>query len=247
MKARGLVYLIGVLLLVSCSKSSDPKQDPDLSEGLIAFYPFDGNANDESGNSNHGVLMGQASVDNSLVIGDNENDYLLIPHTLMDNLTDFSCAAMLRINTLHTTGRLPGNNWIGGAAASNANVFGVFYDPVEKAWEFSFFLAPGGRGVFFYDDAIEDGAWHHIVATRTGSIARLFIDGVEIGGGISVSDLTLVIEQGGLIVGQEQDELGGSFEPDQSWAGEIDNLSIYNRALDEDQVQALFEHDGAIE
>lgn len=29
-----------------------------LSEGLIAHYPFDGNANDESGHGNHGIAQG---------------------------------------------------------------------------------------------------------------------------------------------------------------------------------------------
>ncbi|TGO02755.1 hypothetical protein PN36_19610 [Candidatus Thiomargarita nelsonii] len=30
----------------------------DLSDGLVAYYPFSGNANDESGNENHGTVNG---------------------------------------------------------------------------------------------------------------------------------------------------------------------------------------------
>lgn len=33
-------------------------QPVDLSNGLVAYYPFNGNANDESGNGNHGVVRG---------------------------------------------------------------------------------------------------------------------------------------------------------------------------------------------
>ena len=33
-------------------------QPPDINRGLVAYYPFNGNANDESGNGNHGVLNG---------------------------------------------------------------------------------------------------------------------------------------------------------------------------------------------
>ena len=29
-----------------------------LTDGLVAYYPFDGNANDASGNGNHGVVHG---------------------------------------------------------------------------------------------------------------------------------------------------------------------------------------------
>jgi hypothetical protein len=32
-----------------------------LEEGLIAYYPFNGNANDESGNGNHGTEYGGVS------------------------------------------------------------------------------------------------------------------------------------------------------------------------------------------
>ena len=28
----------------------------DLNDGLIAYYPFNGNANDKSGNENHGIV-----------------------------------------------------------------------------------------------------------------------------------------------------------------------------------------------
>jgi hypothetical protein len=35
-----------------------PQALADLNEGLVAYYPFNGNANDESGNGNHGIVNG---------------------------------------------------------------------------------------------------------------------------------------------------------------------------------------------
>jgi hypothetical protein len=32
----------------------------DLNQGLVAYYPFNGNANDQSGNGNHGIVNGAA-------------------------------------------------------------------------------------------------------------------------------------------------------------------------------------------
>ncbi|MDP7282009.1 MAG: hypothetical protein QGG39_19300, partial [Candidatus Poribacteria bacterium] len=37
--------------------------EPDLATGLVAYYPFNGNANDESGNGNHGEVVGVTFVD----------------------------------------------------------------------------------------------------------------------------------------------------------------------------------------
>ncbi|MCP5502969.1 MAG: Ig-like domain-containing protein [Leptospiraceae bacterium] len=41
---------------------SDGCNTIDLTTGLVAHYPFNGNANDESGNGNHGTAMGGASL-----------------------------------------------------------------------------------------------------------------------------------------------------------------------------------------
>ena len=54
----------------------------DLSAGLITFYPFNGNANDESGNGNHGAVNGatltndRLSNSNSAYYFDGINDYI---------------------------------------------------------------------------------------------------------------------------------------------------------------------------
>ena len=40
------------------SDLNDPNSTP-LQQGLVAWYPFDGNASDMSGNGNHGTVMGQ--------------------------------------------------------------------------------------------------------------------------------------------------------------------------------------------
>jgi len=48
--------------LTEAPKTTQPVQTPPvedtLSKGLIAYYPFNGNANDESGNGNHGTVNG---------------------------------------------------------------------------------------------------------------------------------------------------------------------------------------------
>ena len=55
-----------------------------LSEGLVAYYPFNGNANDESGNGNDGELKGDIlSVDrfgksNSAVQFKGKGDYVAV-------------------------------------------------------------------------------------------------------------------------------------------------------------------------
>jgi hypothetical protein len=39
----------------------------DLNDGLVAYYPFDGDANDESGNGNHGTVHGATLTSKGIV------------------------------------------------------------------------------------------------------------------------------------------------------------------------------------
>ena len=51
----------------------------------------------------------------------------------------------------------------------------------------------------------------------------------------------LIIDPGGAWLGQEQDSLGGGFESRQALKGFLDDIRIYNRALTEAEVKALYE------
>ena len=38
-----------------------------VNEGLVAYYPFNGNANDESGDENDGIIFGGVTYDNGII------------------------------------------------------------------------------------------------------------------------------------------------------------------------------------
>ncbi|MBU4445745.1 hypothetical protein KJ656_11790, partial [bacterium] len=55
--------------------------------GIVAYYPFNGNANDESGNDNHGTVNSATLTtdrfgnENSAYYFDGEDDYIRIQHS----------------------------------------------------------------------------------------------------------------------------------------------------------------------
>ena len=214
---------------------------------LLAYYPFNGNANDESGNGNHGTLLGGATVTDALILGDNASDALSLPHTILDELTNFTFAGLLRINTLHTSGGFlaAANPWVGGAASfhPDGNGFNITYDATIRKWR-TLIVPPYQVNYFFDSDTtIEDNNWHHVSVTRDNTTARLYIDGVQAGNPIIVPAAALVADSNGFIVGQEQDFVGGGFDANQSWAGEMDNVRIYNRALTDEEILDIYFHD----
>ena len=65
-------------------KSSEKKEPEFLKEGLVAYYPFNGNANDESGNGNDGQVNGATLVsgrnrEKSVYILNGRTDYIQLP------------------------------------------------------------------------------------------------------------------------------------------------------------------------
>ena len=58
----------------------------DLNDGLVAYYPFNGDANDESGNLNNGIVNGATLTEdrfgnqNSAYNFDGTSDYIRLPH-----------------------------------------------------------------------------------------------------------------------------------------------------------------------
>jgi len=87
---------------------------------------------------------------------------------------------------------------------------------------------------------INDGAWHHIAFAREGSTVRLYIDGVLLDSGTFPVG-SLDIRPGGMVLGQDQDCVGGCFDPNQAFDGLIDELEIFNRALEAWEIQAIFD------
>lgn len=78
--------------------------------------------------------------------------------------------------------------------------------------------------------SVRDGEWHHVCATwrNTDGQNKIFIDGKleENGTGLSADH---IIEKGGVVVlGQEQDSLGGGFQDNQALVGKIANLNLWD-------------------
>ncbi len=62
--------------------------------------------------------------------------------------------------------------------------------------------------------------------------------------GETVSGVAIALGPGGPLLGRDQDSVGGGFDATQSWAGDIDNVRIYNRALNQTEITALASETG---
>lgn len=218
-----------------CGGDKVTKPKDTLSDGLLAYYTFNGTADDQSGNGKNGILFGGASVTGdylNITVG-SDTDALSLPSTIVNGLTDFTVATWVRISLPQAGGD---NQLVSGANAGQDNALGIWYSDPNARWN----LCLDGTTTNFDGNHIDNGTWYHVAVTREGTVSTLYLDGIKVGSAKTVSTDALAVDPGGLIIGQDQDAVGGSFDASQSWAGQVDNLRFYNRALTASEAVQLF-------
>jgi hypothetical protein len=204
--------------------------------GLVAYYPFDGNANDVTGNSDgteEGVtydtgIIGQAASFDGASYIDIGSDPSLYPTSAI------SVAAWIKNNG--SNGAYVSAWWGSGWAGYN---LGTYYLGEEKA-EFNVNNVLGT-----YDERtasiteVTDGKWHHIVGVFDGSTqkVRIYVDGVkENEADTNFASIAYDKNQCSRVLIGKVCRLDGNFNP---FSGLIDELRIYNRSLSADEIAEL--------
>jgi len=214
------------------STTSEPEGGPDLQSGLLAYYRFESDASDSSPNGHDGTLLGGATANGALATGANDTDALSLPAEILDGAIDLSIVGWVRMDTFH----IWPSQWISVATATEDNNLGIWYDPNNDRWAVCLFDV---STPFAQNAVLEDTEWHHIAVTRNAGSMSLYVDGDAVPPAITVSSDAVGVDTGGFIVGQDQDVLGGGFSADNSLAGEVDELRIYDRAISAAEVAAI--------
>ncbi|XP_066520357.1 neuronal pentraxin-2b [Hoplias malabaricus] len=81
--------------------------------------------------------------------------------------------------------------------------------------------------------SLSDGRWHHICITWTtrDGLWEAYQDGQRLGSGENLAPWHPIKPDGVLILGQEQDAVGGRFDATQAFVGELSHFNIWDRVL----------------
>ena len=201
------------------------------------FVVQDSSGNGYDGDIIQSVGLGQpGKFGYSFEFEEDGGDCVSASSNALDELTDFTFEAWFK--TVKT-----GNQaLVSGANSERDNEFFIFFNDNTKV---SLYLK--GTDYIHTLPSISDGKWHYIVWTRRTANARQYIyfDGSEKGSN-SVPVTPLEISVGGLIIGEDQDEVGGDFSREQSFDGYIDEVAIYNRALSQSEIKDRY-HRGILD
>ena len=158
-------------------------------------------------------------------------DYIDLPSTALDGLSTVTVAFWIK--TTRT-----GTSTILGGAGTNTNEFIIYFSN-----DVSLAIYVHGTPVSWTVPSIADGQWHHfaVVMDSSANEVTIYRDAVSLGTkSHGPGGTPLQISAGGLIVGQEQDCLGGCFQATQIVQGDLDDVRIYCYALSATEVAELY-------
>lgn len=212
-----------------------------LLAGLLAYYPFNGNANDESGNGNNGTIYGaelagdRFGYANKAFIFNGTNNYIRASGSASFGVQEFSIACFIKsTKILGVYGSQPIISYQKTAAGY---MTGYNFELRETAGNIGCY---GGRGSTW--DGVQtnavvhgDSKWHFIVGSKKNGILSIYIDGI-LQNSRQISNI--------LFDGHENIWIGQDGYPQRaSFGGLIDDVRFYNRALSDIEIQAIY-HDG---
>lgn len=192
---------------------------------LIAYYPFNGNANDESGNNNHGTVNGATLITDRF--GDTDSAY---------NFDGNDIITVAHNDILNSSNELSISVWVKPNSQQNAMILGKS----NYSTNTNYLLRTNSSGYinFEYIDFAYSNSlplivndWNHIaVVSQTDNSKQVYINGVLATHTGGTSPFGLVTNA--LTIGARA---GAEF-----FNGQIDDLRIYKSALTNSQVSGLF-------
>ena len=198
--------------------------------GLVAYYPFNGNANDASGNGNNGTNFGAGLTGDRF--GNTNSAYAFYGTNWIDVGAVISQYELMTLCAWFKTTNAAASkeNGILTKLRSDGGIgarLGVFGGTVDIGFNNYAVNLTG-----FDSKTSSDGVWHQAVLVNDTSSVRLYVDGLFAGqtayspNGAN-SSLSFVI-------GNDPSSGNRFFD------GQIDDARIYNRALSSNEVARLF-------
>jgi len=201
--------------------------------GLVGWYPFTGNANDESGNGNNGVLMNGVTLCpdrnnnlNNAYNFDGNNDYIQTP--INSNYNNYSFSA-----------------WINPNIISQMYLFGN--DDEASSGKSMYLTNSGGLSIYnchpipssncyviqsavTASNTIVSNIWTHVLASVNSGTVTYYVNGINVGqgNGVEIFGINWVIGAKGNLFTQLP------------FNGKLDDIGVWDRALTQGEITSLY-------
>jgi hypothetical protein len=252
-KKNLLMTAVAIFGLATITNAQVPSYVP--TNGLVGYWPFNGNANDASTNNLGGNVLGGPTLttdrngnsnasydfDYSTVSFGGQTDEVYIPFNSILNSTNISVSVWVYPRSYYWSGN-PGPSAIirrfeYGYSNPNGQTWGIDFN---QSTLYAFILEGASNNsqnnaTVTHNTPLSLNTWHHIVFTYNGASLNLYLDGAL----VNSVNATLPLNtagNSGISIG-ESNQTNGYWHPTD---GKIDDIGIWNRALTQQEITDLF-------
>jgi len=217
-----------------------------VTDSLVAYYPFNGNSNDESGNTNHGTVNGASLTPdrfgnaNTAYNFDGTDDYINVTRTTALEPSNITVGIWIKPDVNLKAGGETIPHFISKQSASAPTQgYNLFYEnrssegTADGSIRSAFGSGLSEYHLLHYTTTLDSGKWVHIAVTHDGTAQKLYMNGIEVASGSTTFTLSHATSTD-LTIGQ----ISGS--TDYFTKGSIDDIRIYNRALTASEISSLY-------
>jgi hypothetical protein len=245
MKSIISIFVIIPFFILGCKDSTTQSITVStLTKGLLAYYPFNGNANDNSGKDSNGVVYGTTLASDRFGKSNSAyhftgGAYIRIPELFSDTVSAFTWAVWAMQDTIDNNNHEILYKGIEKGQVS-MGITRLLSNPVM-----GFGVCLGNNRNNWYSvnipDTLKARTYYFFVGRYTkGQKVELLLNG-NLVASTSIPDLPLYQVAGNP---NNYSAIGTvPIVPAYYWVGIIDDIRIYNRALSDDEVQSLY-HEG---
>lgn len=223
---NALFVLMCLVFINLCAFSQAP------TNGLVAYYPFTGNANDASGNNRNGTIAGGvASTSDRYGNANQAYSFNGVNGTITVANWNILTGNAARTMSVWFKAPIPTGftmmlSW-GIIEANRSSSMGTGTEPLYIGF-FSVFSHAVG---IINPEQFFDNRWHLMTYTHDGNLMNLYLDGAL---QATTPNVSLNTASSNLVIGAYSPSGGGQFN------GAIDEVRVYNRALTAAEIQQMY-------
>jgi hypothetical protein len=242
MKKIILLLAVGIALTNQTLIAQVPSYVP--TDGLVGYWPFSGNANDESGNGNNGTNSGATLTTdrfgnaNSAYDFDGVNNYIeVLSSPSLCVSSEYTISGWVNVTNFDSGGfpyqpaiisKIANGDWNGGYEIR------VLNNAANTGSYFATSGIIGGNFININQDNHNINQWYHLVVAYNGNEIKLFINNTIVAstlttGSLQTSNIPLRFGR-----------RGGAGIYNCWYSGKIDDVGIWNRALTQEEITNLY-------
>lgn len=227
---KNILFLALISFVFTLKSQNIPSYIP--MDSLIGYWGFDGDADDYSGNGNNGIVYGASLTEdrngnpNSAFSFDGLDDYIITGNNQIPTDGVISISSWVKMDVSW------GNAEFLSLGSSTSTTWGAIINTSQLRLNYG--RGCSGTSADFANSQIKIGFYNHIVFVSNGAnmLTDVYLNGDKVGSTINGSSGSCSFQN--LYLGVDV------FSSQEYLKGDIDDISVYNRALTESEIKAIY-------